>query len=589
MLRLTQQQQQEVIRHIQDVFTNYEEQTSEWRERMTAIYKWVTTFKEPKLQPRETGFKVNKMHEYENRMLPRIMSKQPKPIVSYSTDDYIDNQDIKIDDLTSAVEARLEEIYEKQDMIESLRLRAKAGIRYWLAFAKLMPKYRIKRTPQKTWEVEYDEQGNEVIREYKKVSENIYEQYTSIEIKSFVDMYFDPRYTRLEDMPSIIDVSRNVRLSYFTRNKKKFMNIDRLIECCMWAKDYLDIDWYKQRVSSILWVQAEKVKLIKPDNLDVKCYYGYYDLSDSKWLENEKLYEFWVVQDTILVYACEIAFMPYEDFRVFEDTETCKAIGLLEPILGLQDEMNRKKNRASEYINKTLKPSYIYSPASWLDPRKFNQWHGNILITTATAQTAIENFQELPLKDLHPSYFNEQNDFERQFQSATFTINTNSPITQNSLTNTATGAKIQSFETDAVAGEIRKHFEEALVRLSYKILQSEYDNTTENIKVKDKNSKDAFWIMHREALRDAVSKYKIKIQAWSSSFDSEEARRNDAIAQWNIALQARQAGLNVNLKKVFERIMRTFPNIDLQWLFEQSMQQTMPVPQQMKPQAPIEI
>lgn len=56
----------------------------------------------------------------------------------------------------------------------------------------------------------------------------------------------------------------------------------------------------------------------------------------------------------------------------------------------------------------------------------------------------------MPARDLNNSYFNEQNDIERQFQSATFTINTNSPITQNSLTNTATGAKIQSFDTDAV-------------------------------------------------------------------------------------------------------------------------------------------
>jgi hypothetical protein len=85
------------------------------------------------------------------------------------------------------------------------------------------------------------------------------------------------------------------------------------------------------------------------------------------------MYEFWTVNDTILVYADEITVMPYEDFRVFEDTETFFATGLLEPILGLQDEMNWKKNRASEYVNKMLKPDYIRSPASGIDPRKVNQ------------------------------------------------------------------------------------------------------------------------------------------------------------------------------------------------------------------------
>lgn len=108
----------------------------------------------------------------------------------------------------------------------------------------------------------------------------------------------------------------------------------------------------------------DKVSLVKPNSLNVKCYYGYYDLSDDKMLANEKLYEFWVVDDIVMVYACEIPFLPFEEFRVFEDTESFLATGFLEPILGLQDEYNWKKNRASEYINRALKPDYIWSPMS---------------------------------------------------------------------------------------------------------------------------------------------------------------------------------------------------------------------------------
>ena len=113
--------------------------------------------------------------------------------------------------------------------------------------------------------------------------------------------------------------------------------------------------------------------MIRPDKLDVKCYYGYYDISESKDMSKERLYEFWTVSDTILVYAQEISVLPYEDFRVFEDTEFFYATGYLEPLLGLQEEMNRKKNRASEYVNQILKPSYIRSPARGVDPRKLNQ------------------------------------------------------------------------------------------------------------------------------------------------------------------------------------------------------------------------
>lgn len=36
---------------------------------------------------------------------------------------------------------------------------------------------------------------------------------------------------------------------------------------------------------------------------------------------NEKLYEFWTVDDVLLIYACEITALPFEAIRCFEDTE----------------------------------------------------------------------------------------------------------------------------------------------------------------------------------------------------------------------------------------------------------------------------
>lgn len=575
MIKLTQAQENEIVMHVSHTFTDYKQRSQTRRDRMTRIYDEVSSFKSYG-KDRETKFKVNKAHEIENRIVPRIMSKNPKPIVT-STD--YDKDEETTSEMALAVQDRISEIYCKQDMIESLRLRAKAWVRYWLAFAKLTPKYRLKRTPtEKEW-IEIDEIGNEIPVVTKEIKEEVYEQYTSIDIKSRDDMYFDPRYTRLEDMPSIIDISRNVRLSYFTKNKKKYMNIDKLIDACV-ATQNGDFNSYKTEIQNITGLTVSS--MIKPDKLDVKCYYGYYDISDSKDMSKERLYEFWTVSDTILVYAKEISVLPYEDFRVFEDTESFYATGYLEPLLWLQEEMNWKKNRASEYVNQILKPNYIRSPASGIDPRKLNQWHGNIIATTRTWAEALDNLQQMPMGELHASYFQEQNDIERQFQAASFTINTNSPITEQSLTETATWAKIQSFETDAVTGETRKHFEESLVRLTYKLLQMEFDNMDANIKVKaDKGYRE----INKEALRDAVERYEIKIQSGSSSYDSWEAKRNDALAMRNIALTAKQAWIPVNLQKLFQNVIETFPEIDFSNMIDQASQmQAMLWMQQ--PQAP---
>ena len=50
-------------------------------------------------------------------------------------------------------------------------------------------------------------------------------------------------------MPSIIDITRNARLSYFTRNKSKFINIDKLIQCCVASKER-DFETYKNRIET---------------------------------------------------------------------------------------------------------------------------------------------------------------------------------------------------------------------------------------------------------------------------------------------------------------------------------------------------
>ena len=38
-MRINETKQSEVVRHIQDTFSNYETQSKQWRDRMTRIYK----------------------------------------------------------------------------------------------------------------------------------------------------------------------------------------------------------------------------------------------------------------------------------------------------------------------------------------------------------------------------------------------------------------------------------------------------------------------------------------------------------------------------------------------------------------------
>ena len=87
-------------------------------------------------------------------------------------------------------------------------------------------------------------------------------------------------------MPSIIDITRNARYHTSQGIKSKFINIDKLIQCCVASKER-DFETYKNRIETITGTQLVWNKMIRPDTLDVKCYYGY-DLSDEPSMVNEK-------------------------------------------------------------------------------------------------------------------------------------------------------------------------------------------------------------------------------------------------------------------------------------------------------------
>ena len=85
-MKLSRQQQNDIIKHISECFRDYDQQSLTWRGRMERIYKAVNSFEAEAVEG-ETRFKVNKAHEIENKILTRIIAKNPKPIVSYKADD----------------------------------------------------------------------------------------------------------------------------------------------------------------------------------------------------------------------------------------------------------------------------------------------------------------------------------------------------------------------------------------------------------------------------------------------------------------------------------------------------------------------
>jgi hypothetical protein len=232
----------------------------------------------------------------------------------------------------------------------------------------------------------------------------------------------------------------------------------------------------------------------------------------------------------IVIYAEEITHMPFEDARCSYDTESFLAVWLVEPMIGLQREMNFQKTSAAKYINQTLNRQMVWSAQSGVNPSKLND---PIIVAQNGWAAAQENLYELPHRQLSSDYFGNLQDQERQIQAVTFSVDTANTKSTWALTNTATGAKIDYAESNVVSDAHKKHFEQWFIRSAYKILQVAADKMEWiiSIKLEDWRVVD----MRKETFINAANRFNISIEIWSTWWDSQQSKRDDAAAVANIA------------------------------------------------------
>lgn len=550
MANIDKQQQLEAAMYVKDTFDNYKQLNQQRRWELYEIYDQYRSFKQKKLADWSSTFKVNKAHEIVNKVLPRIIAKNPRWIVNIRTDEFkqedkllmwkdkADNNE-KLHLMATWIQDYLTYIFDRYNLKEPIRLWAKNMLIYGNSYAKIKFKYETARIRNKNG----------------KIEEKVVGEYPTIDPKSWTDIYRDPRYVLLEDCPALIEVINNVRFADLKRKKDKYFNLD-VIEGLPNDADYeQDEDGSKARIYELTGIPTTQIDgWVDKDKLTLRTFYGLY----SKWEnDDEKLYKITTVNDMTVIEFEEITCIPFEDIKAFDDTETAHSVGLVEPIMSLQEELNFKKNSASEYINQSLNRSYIWSPNSGVNPADLISRPNNIIATTKDAQTAMANLIEMPHRELNSSYFQEQNDIERQIQAQTFTVDTSANKSNQALTNTATGARIKFFESNVVIDELRKHFEEGLEKLAYKLLEATFENMEDNIVIK-KQGKTGFWEINKELLRDAFTRYDIKVEVNSSSFDDIESRRDEAIGFFNTLMQWAQAGVPVDFTEAMKEVISTF-------------------------------
>lgn len=561
-IKLTEEEQEWLLEYISLAMKTYQSQSSTYRDQMLQVYEALSTYEMPDTWDILTRFKVNKAHEIVRKVVPRIIANPPKMVVSPRTDifeEWDDKNNIlgsksradmldKHNKYALAVQDYLNAIYSEDNFKERLKLWVINQITYGNAFADVTSKYKIQRSKKEG-----------------KITETVVWVMPTINILSWTEVFYDARYKMLEDMPWIIRRRHGVRLLDL-HSEWNYFNLDKVEE--IWKQKYTDADWYKNLILEITWIGGvDLTEWIDVNSLSIEESQIKYSLT---WnYKNEKLYKVTTVNQAVVIWIEEITDISIVDIRWHEDPETFFSVGLVAPILWLQDELNFQKNAQATAMSKSLNRSYYWSPESGVDPSQLvSDRPGNIIVCTDGVEQAKKHFEEQIDRQLPAQYFSNINDYNRDIQTLTHTTDVSQPGWQSALTNTATGARISFFESNSVIAELRKNFERWVTELAYKILDWVANNIDKDIVLKKANSKE-FLKININAIKNAIERYDIVVEANSSSFDDVENRRADAIALKNLMVEAVNSWANVDINEWFRRVFSTFEQVDIDKLMPQ--------------------
>ena len=542
MPKINKDEQIKAVSLVTNTFKDYERLSKSYRDRFLDIYEETATYKERKRADWSVNNKINKIQSIIEKVVPRIVPRQIKYLLSKRLNSFqFEEQDQEVLSQTmKAMEDYLFMVFDRYNQDEQIEKCALSMATYGTCLAK----------------VEYKYETANIINDAGMVEETVTAQYPTITPKSWTEIYVDPRFQNIEDMPAILEVINGVRIDELKKRAETegYFNLDKVEDCANIDTFNTDDDSYKQNVFAITGIDMDNTKIdVDKNSLNLKVYYGWFKLEGDKM---EKKYKITMVDDLVIIGLKEMTSFPFVDFRAFLDPEVYYARGFAERLIGLQRDSNFKMNAASEMINLEMNHMFFWSPLSGVNPRDLVSRPGGIVPTKDT-QLAIQQVQEIPMKQVPSDYFQNKNDQERDTQVLTHTIDTTNQRNAQALTNTATGARISLFESNAVFDRLRKRFERSLEELAYKFIETAFDNMEENIIFKKQGTED-FWALNKEAFRNALERYDIKAEATSSTMDTLEGRREEAIALFNTALQAAQAGIPVNTEEAFLKVMETF-------------------------------
>lgn len=475
-------------------------------------------------------------------------------------------------------------MWDEKNLRRQARLMVKNGLTYGTSFVKLDMDYitRKETVSRKVVEVEEIEVLNpetglpetEEVEVEELVEEEI--ELSALPIFKTLDIFdidIDPRVECIEDAQGIIQTAELVALSdlYEMEEDCNLFNLDEIEHMAggpVVGPDGIDKgDKLTERGIPNIDGSSDGTEESKGgvdiNALTVREYWGRFCPSDDP--KDTKEYVITIVNDALVIrceenpYATKITPSGVRPFEIYVDSDVPNelyGVGEIEPTETLQIGLSKIKNQRLDNVDLVMNRMWKVERTAGVNPRDLKSYPGNII-----EMDDLDGLQAVATPDVTSSSYQEEDRYLRDFQLATGTISAAGGGGRDDFVNTATGQKIRSKEQSSRFGLKIENLEDTLSRIGRKMLLmiDALDDEVFVIRRKDEqNGGFKFTKIKADVLKEAIEGMAVKVKAGSTISDDYEERRNDAIARWNLAVGAFNAGVigKEELKKTWHEVER---------------------------------
>jgi hypothetical protein len=548
MKKPSQEVQSKVIAYVAQKFSDYDTLLSFHRTKWQELYKATYIFETERNKPGQSTIFIPKCFEQVEKVAPRIFGNKPKFVIGLASPINYQSPEANMALMSQAAQKGLNYFWKVGGGQKKARIWVKSGLVYGVSWAKATIE---RKTAKRKEEQVIEKNGELIVREVE--TETIISEYPTFVPIDIFDIYFDPRIQDECDRDAIIENVDQVRIQDLKLQKDIYFNLGELDAL---GGDAYSLDGSQDKLQRFQMHGIPNANEKTTDKINIKNYYGYFSETDKP--EDAKIIFATIAENSVVIRYEEIDFIPFEKFIPTDIPGIGVGVGLVEPIKKIQDGYNLTRNQRMENVSLVLNRMWLMKQGGGIDPRRLRSQAGNVI-----AVKDMADIQPLATPDVTASSYNETQALNTEIQTTLGTIDTSQEAGQNGFTNLATGQKIRWNEFNVRFKAIKENFEEALAKLGEKLLRVVGKHATQNPLIQDEYT-GIFYEIAKQAFDSPQDFYNVSVIADSTAYDSTENQRDQALALGQLAIAYKAQGINVNMEKIFEDILRSFPSINPQ-------------------------